>query len=326
LEIAPFLLEPVLKPKPWGGQSLSRLFGRALPEGEKIGESWELCARRDDSNAITSGPLTGKTLLEVIRAEPEAMLGADTYAACGSNLPVLAKFIDAGDWLSIQVHPDDCVAAALGESDPGKEEAWLVIDAVPGASLVLGTARELTFEKLVELCEQGRYSDCLNFVEVEAGDVIAVPPGTLHAAGKGIVLFEVSQNSDITYRVDDWQRHSLGRELHRDRAREVLTCKPPVRAKEKPDRTGPLTLLHEAEHFRLLEISPGEGTVELEGGTFASITALEGYLEVQAQEAALELGAGMTAFIPASVKRAAVSGAGRAAVLEPRVGGESRQL
>ncbi len=320
MDIAPFLLEPVLKPKPWGGRSLERLFGRSLPEGEKIGESWELSARPDNSNVIASGPLAGKSLLEAIDANPEVMLGAAVSAAYGGNLPVLVKFVDATDWLSIQVHPDDCAARAAGESDPGKEEAWLVVDARPGASLVLGTARELPFEKLVELCEQGSYRDCLNYVTVEAGDVIAVPPGTLHAIGKGIVLFEVSQNSDLTYRVDDWNRTSLGRQLHRDKAREVLACKPPLRLRQRPVRAGRMTVLHRGEHFRLLEVAPGGERVELEGGKFVSLTVLEGALEVEWRGVLLELGAGETAFVPASATRTTVSGAGRAALVEPVAG------
>ena len=317
MKIAPFLLEPVLKTKPWGGRSLSRLFGRPLPEGKKTGESWELCARPGDSCTVASGPLSGKSLLEAIGEDPAGMLGADVAAVYGGVLPVLAKFIDAHDWLSIQVHPDDCAAAALGESDPGKEEAWLVVEARPGASLVLGAAREMAFEKLVELCEQGRHEDCLNFVEVVAGDVVSVPPGTLHAIGKGIVLFEVSQNSDLTYRIDDWNRKSPGRALHREKARKVLTCGPPAVAKRRPSRSAPLVTLHDCQYFRLLEVAPESAPVVLEGGAFASLTAIEGSLEIGEGGALLELSAGRTAFIPACVPGTTVSGPGRAAIVRP---------
>jgi mannose-6-phosphate isomerase len=317
LKIPPFLLEPVLKPKPWGGRSLEQLFNRQLPEGEKIGESWELCARPNDSNIILSGPLSGRTLLDALNEYPKALLGEGICAIYGGNLPILAKFIDASDRLSIQVHPDDCMAKALGETDSGKEEAWYVVSARPGASLVIGTTLEMAFDELLEFCGQGRHNDCLNFVQVEAGDVIAVPPGTLHAIGKGIVLFEVSQNSDITYRFDDWDRNIPGRELHRDKVREVLVCKPPVMPKSRQSQTAPLTVLHKAQHFHLLEAYPAGNSVLLEGGVFASITTIEGSLEVEGEGESIKLAAGRTAFAPASISGVRVSGHGRVVIACP---------
>lgn len=313
MAIEPFLLEPVLKPKAWGGGNLACLFGRVLPPGQEIGESWELCARPGDSNRITSGPLCGKTLLEAIQAESEVMLG---HAASGARFPLLAKFIDANDRLSIQVHPDEGTAGALGETDSGKEEAWLVLDVRPGAALVLGTTREVSFEKLVQMCEEGDY-ECLNFVEVAPGDVIAVPPGTLHAIGKGIVLFEVSQNSDLTYRIHDWNRSLKGRPLHKDKAREVLACRPPVTAKQNPPRTPPLTELYSGKHLRMLELAPGPQPFTLEQDTFFSLTVLEGVLRVESAGTTLEMDAGRTCFVPASAPQTRACGPARAALLAP---------
>jgi mannose-6-phosphate isomerase len=318
LGTAPFLLEPILKAKPWGGRSLEKLFDRNLPEGAGIGESWEVAARPGDSNAIASGPHVGKTLLELIESDPEGILGAGVSPASGGRLPVIVKFIDAAEWLSIQVHPDDCVAAALRESDPGKEEAWLVVDARPGATLVLGVSREMTFEKLVELCEEDKYEECLNFVEVKAGDVISIPPGTLHSAGKGIFLFEVSANSDLTYRVDDWNRENPRRQLHRDKAREILTCKPPVMPGQPPRDPSGVTLLHKGLHFEMVEVIPGESAVSLDTDGFATLTAFEGGVTVQAGSASLSLPAGRTAFLPPPASGASVSGPGRAIAVLPR--------
>lgn len=310
----PFLLEPVLKAKPWGGRNLTRLFGRGLAPGEKIGESWELCARPGDSNIIASGPLSGKTLLDVIQADPEAMLGGQISAATGARLPLLAKFVDASERLSVQVHPDDCMAGALGETDSGKEEAWLVLDARPGAALILGTAREITFGQLVRMCEEGDY-ECLNFVEVVPGDIVAIPPGTLHAIGEGLVLFEVSQNSDLTYRVHDWNRALKGRPLHKDKARKVLTCGPPVGVKQHLPRTAPLTELYTGKHLRLLELAPGPQPFTLEEDTFFSLTVLEGSLKIESGGTVLEPGAGQTVFAPAATSPIRVSGTARAALL-----------
>jgi mannose-6-phosphate isomerase len=319
LGIAPFLLEPIIKPKPWGGRSLERLFGRSLPEGGAIGESWEVSARPGESNLIASGPHAGTTLLELIETEPEAVLGAGVAAAHGNRLPVIAKFIDAARWLSIQVHPDDCVAKALQESDPGKEEAWLVVDARPGATLVLGVSHEMSFEKLIELCEEKKYEECLNFVEVQAGDVISIPPGTLHSAGEGIVLFEVSANSDLTYRVDDWNRRNPKRELHRDKAREILTCSPPVLPR-RPRASAPVSVLHEAQHFRMAEVFPGKSAISLDADSFAALTALEGSLVIESGDNRLDVPAGRTVFLPSPASSAGISGPGRGVAVLPGTG------
>ncbi len=319
MSITPFLLEPLLKPKPWGGRSLERLFNRKLPEGAKIGESWEVSARPGDSSVIATGPYAGKTLLELIESEPEAVLGSSVIAAHGKRLPVIAKFIDAAGRLSIQVHPDDCTAKALRESDPGKEEAWLVLDAGPGAYLIFGVSRELTFEKLVELCKQNRYEECLNFVQVETGDVIGIPPGTLHSVGEGIVLFEVSANSDLTYRIDDWNRNNPERELHRDKARQILTCKPPVMPVRHPEISSGMTVLHDGACFRMLEVLPGESPVLLDADGFATLTALEGSLAIETGETRMTLPAGRTAFLPKQASIPSISGSGRAVAVMPIV-------
>ena len=311
------MLEPILKPKPWGGRSIERLFGRKLPENEKIGESWEVCARAGDSNSVSTGPHAGKTLLDMIETDPEGILGARIASTCGKRLPVIAKFIDAAEWLSIQVHPDDCVAKALQESDPGKEEAWLIIDAKPGATLVLGVSREMTFEKLVELCDKNSYQECLNFVQVKPGDVISVPPGTLHSAGKGIVLFEVSANSDLTYRVDDWNRENPRRELHRDKAREILTCAPPVIPENHPRSPGPVNELHKGGLFSMVEVLPGESSASLDTDGFATLTTLEGTIVIETAGTKLALPAGRTCFLPPLVAGAAISGTGRAIAVLP---------
>jgi len=199
LSIAPFLLEPILKPKPWGGRNIERLFGRELPAGEKIGESWEVSARPGDSNIVASGLNAGKTLLELIESDPEGMLGPSLTNAHGNRLPIMSKFIDAAEWLSIQVHPDDCIAKAFRESDPGKEEAWFVVDARPGATLVLGVSHEMTFEKLVELCEHDKYEECLNFVEVK--------PGSWHVEGD-LLLAKL-----YTDRLSAWMVIFYGRDI-----------------------------------------------------------------------------------------------------------------
>lgn len=320
MSAGPFLLEPVLKPKPWGGRSLERVFGRALPEGATIGESWEVSARPGDSCTVESGPHAGKSLLELIESDPEQLMGKTLAAIHGTRLPIIAKFIDAAGRLSIQVHPDDCVAKALKESDPGKEEAWLVVDAGPGAMLIFGVSREMTFDTLVELCEKNKYEECLNFVEVKPGDVISIPPGTLHSAGEGILLFEVSANSDLTYRVDDWNRGDAGRQLHRDKAREILTCRPPVTPERHLRLPGPVNTLHRGRLFSMVEVAPGESPVSLDTDGFATLTSLGGAVTVGTAETSLAVPPGRTCFLPPPVSDMSISGPGRAIAALPSSG------
>jgi len=318
--VEPFLLKPLLKAKPWGGRNLQRLFGHELPPGEKIGESWVLSARGSDSNLIVSGELSGRTLAEAIAQDPVALLGKGAVEACGTRLPVLAKFLDANELISIQVHPDDSAAAAFGEPDPGKEEVWLVVEARPGASLILGVSRRISCDELISALGHGTY-ECLNFVQVQPGDLIPIHPGMLHSAGKGIVLFEVSQNSDLTYRIHDWNRGAQGRQFHHDKARKVLLCEPPATVKHNVPRSSPLSTLYEGVHFRLLEATPGEGQVRLEKETFFSVTVLEGSVKLQAQQSALEMQAGWSAFVPAAAGEVVLAGTGRAAVAAPVLSG-----
>jgi mannose-6-phosphate isomerase len=317
LGVSPFLLKPVLKPKPWGGRSLERVFSRTLPEGVMIGESWEVSARPGDSCMVESGPHAGKSLLELIESDPEQLMGKTLAAIHGTRLPIIAKFIDAAERLSIQVHPDDCVAKALKESEPGKEEAWLVVDARPGAMLVLGVSRKMTFDRLVELCEQNKYEECLNFVQVRAGDVISIPPGRLHSAGEGILLFEVSANSDLTYRLDDWNRRNPERELHRDKAREILTCRPPVMPEKHPRTPGPVNVLHEGSLFSMVEVAPGESSASLKTEGFATLTSLEGTVTAEVAGTSLAVPAGRTCFLPPPMADVTIFGPGRAIAALP---------
>jgi len=317
MELSPFLIEPILKTKPWGGRRLGEIFGRELPGSEKIGESWELSARPADSNRIISGPFSGKSLLEAIEKNPTEFLGEKIAEKYGAKLPLLAKFIDASDHLSIQVHPDDCMALNLRESDTGKHEAWLIVEARPGATLILGTSRELSYEEIIELCEQGRHNECLNYLSVEKGDVIAVPPGTLHSIGRGIVLFEVSQNSDLTYRVDDWKRNIAGRELHRERAREIVTCGPPIQPVKREIKSLPVSTIYECEHFRIQELRLTDDAAELKNSLFRSITVLEGALDIRGGEETVRAGAGRTVFCPACAGELNIKGSGKAIIIEP---------
>jgi len=212
-------IEPRLQPRVWGGRRLAERFG--LETEEPIGEAWMVF----DENRVASGPYAGRVLAEVLPELGEAFLGRAVVERYGYRLPLMVKFLDTADWLSVQVHPDDAYVRAHEAKSGwlGKAEAWVVLEAEPGAQVIYGVKRPVTREALRAAARDGSILELLNFVPVQKGDVIYVPPGTIHALGPGLLVYEVSQRSDLTYRLYDYGR---GRELHLDRALDVARLEP----------------------------------------------------------------------------------------------------
>jgi len=222
----PLMLEPLLKERIWGGDSLvalHRLEGRGVERGATpFGESWLLC----DDNVVSNGALRGKRVVEVVAEWGEDLLGSANLASYGTKLALMAKFLDAADDLSIQVHPDDAYAreheAHTGHL--GKSEAWYVLAAAPGAEVVWGFNRTVSADEVRTAVADGSLDELLNRVPVAPGDVIVNPAGTVHAVGAGLLLFEIQQSSDLTYRLYDYGRRDPAgnlRELHVDKALAV---------------------------------------------------------------------------------------------------------
>lgn len=191
----------------WGGQRLGRGEG-----GTPIGEAWLVY----ENNRVVGGPYAGRTLAEVVAAEPEAVLGARVAAQAGARFPLLLKLLDCADWLSVQVHPNDAQAVQLaGPGHLGKTEAWHILEADPGARLIAGVQPGAAPEAVAAAIRGGTVLDWVQYHPVHAGDTIYIPAGTLHALGPGLFLYEIQQTSDITYRIYDWDRPaSQGRALH----------------------------------------------------------------------------------------------------------------
>lgn len=212
-------LEPQFKPRVWGGRRLAERFG--VNTTEPIGEVWMVY----DENIISSGPYAGRKLADVLPELGEAFLGKAVVERYGYCLPLMVKLLDTAQWLSVQVHPDDAYAR-IHEAESGwfgKAEAWVVLEAEPDAQVIYGVKRPVTREELRAAALDGSILELLNFVPVKKGDVIYVPPGTIHALGPGLLVYEVSQRSDLTYRLYDYGR---GRELHLDRALDVVWLEP----------------------------------------------------------------------------------------------------
>lgn len=306
----PLKFRSIFKKTPWGGNTLGLLFGKDMPPGGGIGEAWEVSDRSDDNSIIINGAFKDMPLHRLMDG-PMAndLLGrgykrADT---AGNRFPLLVKFIDAKERLSLQVHPDDAyVMANEAPGESGKLEAWYVIHTEPGAWIIRGLRPGTTRESLEESVGNGTLEDSLNFLSVMPGDVIFIPPGILHAIGPGIVLLEIQQNSDITYRFYDWGR---ARQLHVEKALDVIEFSP---SKEhSPDKIPPTMisppprkreLLLECEKFTLesLELN---AECDVDGtGTFHVLTVIEGTGKIlYGQSEELEAVAGETILIPAAL-------------------------
>ncbi|HPY30097.1 MAG TPA: class I mannose-6-phosphate isomerase [Verrucomicrobiota bacterium] len=201
----PLTFQPIFKERVWGGRNLERLYGKPLPPERPIGESWEISDRPGDVSVITNGPLAGKDLRWLMTHHAAELLGP--ARAWQGRFPLLIKILDARETLSLQVHPPAAQAGRLG-GDP-KTELWHITDAAPGAELFVGLKNGVTRATFEQRLQDGRVAECFHRVPVRAGDTMFLPSGRVHALGAGLVLFEIQQNSDTTYRVFDWGRVGL---------------------------------------------------------------------------------------------------------------------
>ena len=207
----PLMFEPRFKERVWGGRTLETLFDKNLPAAVPIGESWEIADRPGDESVIVNGPLAGATLRRLMQEQGSGLLG-DSAPAIDGRFPLLCKILDARDKLSLQVHPP----ADVHLGDP-KTEMWYIAAADPGAELFVGLRSGVTRDAFERALASGTVADCFHRIAVQAGDAMFLPSGRVHAIGAGLVIFEIQQNSDTTFRVDDWNRVGLDgkpRELH----------------------------------------------------------------------------------------------------------------
>lgn len=225
----PLKFVPIYKDYLWGGRNLEKL-GRCLPEG-RVAESWEISAHPDGISAIANGALAGMTLPDYIAGFGQEVMGRAVAPRFLSKFPLLVKLIDAQQQLSVQVHPDDVYARTHENEAYGKTEMWYIITAEPGAKIIYHLRNGVTKDEWVAAIAENRLGDCLQELRVTAGDVVHIPAGTVHALGAGIMLAEIQQNSNATYRVYDYDRvDAAGRKrpLHIEKALEVMNFDLPM--------------------------------------------------------------------------------------------------
>ena len=223
IEPYPLKFRPILKPVIWGGSDICK-FKNIEPRQDGIGESWEVSDVKGSVSVIANGPLAGKPLDEILAVEKGKLVGEHNYERFGNTFPLLIKFIDARDDLSIQVHPNDTLAKKRHNSF-GKTEMWYVIKATPQASLYSGFAKSITPGEYVEKVKDNTFTDTLKKYNVKPGDVFFLPAGRVHAIGAGCFIAEIQQTSDITYRIYDYNRKDAQgnpRELHTELAKDAI--------------------------------------------------------------------------------------------------------
>lgn len=203
MTMGPILFEPYLRPQIWGGRALGERFGKRLPTADAYGESWEVSGHPHHVSVVREGLLAGRRLTELVQTHSEDLFGAEWS---GGDFPLLVKLLDCEQLLSVQVHPDDATAARLRPGERGKTEAWVVLEAAPTAEIYAGLKPGVSEEDFRRHVREGTTGECLHRFRPKAGDCIFIRAGTVHTLGGGVLVAEVQQSSDATFRLFDWNR------------------------------------------------------------------------------------------------------------------------
>jgi mannose-6-phosphate isomerase len=296
----PIKFKPIYKERIWGGTNLAAVFGRTL-SGDHIGESWELSSHNNGTSVVENGCLAGKNLHELIAEYKEQLMGKKFNS--DNSFPLLIKILDANDNLSIQVHPDDAYAQRV-EGEAGKTEAWYVIHAKENAHIIYGLKNSITKEDFSKAVENNRIDDAVKKVPVEVGDMIFVPAGMIHALLDGVMVYEVQQNSDTTYRVYDYDRvgdDGKKRELHIAKALDVIQFdgQPSYNFTEQNIQ---------CQYFSMEKLSVAGEKHEMTQDQFIIYCVIAGSGEIRYKESIVSLSPGNTVLIPACLGEVIVRG------------------
>jgi mannose-6-phosphate isomerase len=304
----PLTFQPIFKERIWGGCEIEKLYGKKLPAGKLIGESWEISDRPNNESIVTNGTFAGKSLRWLMENHARELLGG-AKPASENRFPLLIKILDAREKLSLQVHPPTHKFAEL-KGEP-KTEMWFIADAAPGAELFVGLKRGVTRAEFEQKIFDSSVADCFHRVPVRAGDTMFLPSGRVHAIGAGLVIFEIQQNSDTTYRVFDWNRMGLDgkpREMHVAQSLASIDFNDfePKLAGENfagDDKIKSRSLVRDklfgVEH---LELKTG-AVAKLKEQKLQIIAAVNGQIEIKSDSTIVNLSAGQFCLIPASLER-----------------------
>lgn len=308
MDLYPFQFRPTFRQYVWGGRRLGTTLGKPIGEADRYAESWEVVDHGDDQSVVANGPLVGTTLNKLVRDYGKELFGTSLDLETPlERFPLLFKFLDANRDLSVQVHPNDAQAALLDPPDLGKTEAWYVIDAAPGSRIYVGLKQGVDRAKLKAACETGNIDSALHSFEPKPGDCVMIPAGTVHAIGAGLLVAEIQQSSDTTYRLFDWNRvdtNGRPRQLHMEQALDATEFGigppdpvAPIKC-EEPHRRNLVT----CDKFVLDRIGSDDECLIGGDNRFHIVVAIKGDAVLQGKNGTeTSLSFGNTVLVPASV-------------------------
>jgi len=306
----PLVFEPILQDRIWGGTKLKTDLGKNIPT-QTTGESWELSAVEGNVSVVKNGPLAGKPLTDLLESNPDDVLGTAVHKRFGKQFPLLFKFLDAREDLSIQVHPNDELAKKRHNSF-GKTEMWYVMQADEGSRIIVGFNHKSSAEEYLEKLESKQLIDILNQVPAKKGDVYFLETGTIHAIGAGIVIAEIQQTSDITYRIYDWDRvdaNGNGRQLHVQEALDAMNYNTTDTQKQYGTEENKSNSMVDCPYFTT-NFLPLNGTADVakNGESFTVYICTEGEYTVEIAGESHAFKKGDTVLVPAAVANFSLSG------------------
>ena len=307
-ELYPLKFKPIFKEKIWGGDKIHAVFGMDYAPLPNCGEAWVLSGYGEEISVVTNGFLAENPLDELIDVYMGDLVGEAVFEQYGTKFPLLIKILNSDDWLSIQVHPDDTLAESR-HNDLGKTEMWYVADAEPGAQLISGFNQEMDAERYLAYLNNGTIREIMNYETVQKGDVYFMPAGRVHALGPGLLIFEIQQTSDLTYRIYDFDRvddKGIARQLHTELALDAIdfTRHESYRTEYKPDfnKTVPVV---ESTYFNTSLVHFDKPVIKDYSGldSFVILQCAEGKCSVEYENGSEILKAGEVLLIPAIMER-----------------------
>jgi mannose-6-phosphate isomerase len=315
-KLYPLQFDPILKERIWGGEKLKTVLNKSITS-KITGESWELSTVEGDVSVIANGELKGKLLTEVIDEAPNEILGTEVHERFGKQFPLLFKYLDAREDLSIQVHPNDALAKKRHNSF-GKTEMWYIMQADPDARIIVGFKEDSNATEFVSKLKSNELLSILDSVNVKEGDVFFLETGTVHAIGAGLVVAEIQQTSDITYRIYDFDRvdaQGNTRELHVDLALEAMNYEKVDTRREYLEEENQSNTIVNCPYFTTNFIPLTEATtISKTGNSFTVYMCIDGAFEIEYNKDIYQYQKGDTVLIPATMDYYVING--KASILE----------
>jgi len=306
--LTPMKFHPIFKEKIWGGNKIKDILHHDFAPMENCGELWAISGVEGNESVVSEGPLEGNTLNEILEIFMGELVGEAVFEKFENQFPLLIKYLDAHDWLSIQVHPDDELAQIRG-LEQGKTEMWYILQADENAQLISGFKKAVSKEQFKHKVEDNTVAELLNYESVKSGDAFYIPAGRIHSLGPGILLAEIQQSSDTTYRIYDWNRKDAqgkARELHIEQALDAIDYQPKSNYRTEYDKINNQSMPIVDEQYFTTNILSFDAPIEKdyeELDSFVIYMVTQGSFQLKYDDQSMDLGIGDTVLIPAITKK-----------------------